>query len=183
MNTRLVLEYIKSAPKWFIFIGILLAVNICLYLYASLVQQREIGSLQTTWTHNRDAAGQRGGTDVATIYRQGTADFKDFRARILPKKDFARFVGSIFNTASHNSVACKGITFTVAPVKNEDLIAYSLSLNVTGKYAGIKSFIADIGRKKEILSIDTISLSNVDATGDAVDLKLVLTVYLRPEGR
>lgn len=183
MNVRLVLEYLKAAPKWILLIGVLLTVNICLYLYTSLFQQPGIESLRNTWTQKRDAASGRGVLDIAAICRQGEIDLKDWRARILPKKDFARFVGGLFETASHNSLSCKGITYTVSHVKNEDLIAYSLALNVTGKYAGIKSFIADIGRKKEMLSIDTISLSNVDVTGDAVELKLTLTVYLRPEGQ
>jgi type IV pilus assembly protein PilO len=183
MNVKLVLKYIKAASKWFILIGFFLTVNICLYLYTSLFQQRKIESLQNTWSRNRDAAAGRGVTDVAAIYRQGEIDLKDWRSRILPKKDFARFVAGLFETASHNSVTCKGISYTVSHVKAEDLIAYTLALDVTGKYGGIKSFIADIGREKEILSIDNISLSNVDATGDAVNLKLTVTVYLRPEGQ
>jgi type IV pilus assembly protein PilO len=183
MNVRLMLEYIKAAPKWLIFIGILMTINICLYLYSSIFQQRDIESLHNTWSQNRDAASGRGVTDIAAIYNQGESDLKDFRARILPKKDFARFVGGLFETASHNSLSSKGITYNVSHVKNEDLIAYSLALNVTGKYAGIKSFIADVGRKKEILSIDNISMSDVDATGDAVDLKITVTVYLKPEGQ
>jgi type IV pilus assembly protein PilO len=183
MNVRLMLEYIKSAPKWFFLIGFLLTVNICLYLYTSLFQQREIESLQNTWSHNRDAASGRGVTDVSAIYKQGETDLKNFRNRILPKKDFARLVGGLFETASHNSLSSNGITYSVSHVKNEDLIAYLLSINVTGKYAGIKGFIADVSRMKEILSIDNISLSNVDATGDSVDLKLTVSVYLRPEGQ
>ena len=183
MNVKLVLEYIKAAPKWFVLIGVLLAVNISLYLYTSLYQQRGIESLQKAWFQNRDTASGRGDATVATIYRQGEIDLKEWRSRILPKKDFARFVAGLFETVGHNSLSCKGITYHVSQVKAEDLIAYTLSLNVTGKYAGIKGFISDIGRKKEILSIDNISLSNVDANGDAVDLKLTVTVYLRPEGQ
>jgi type IV pilus assembly protein PilO len=183
MNVRLVLAYLKAAPKWFILVGFLLTVNICLYLYTSLFLQRKIESLQSTWSQNRDAASGRGVNDVAAIYRQGEIDLKDWRTRILPKKEFAHFVGGLFETASHNSLSCKGITYNVSHVKTEDLIAYTLAMNVIGKYGGIKSFIADIVRKKEILSIDNVSLSNVDATGDAVGLKLTLTVYLRPEGQ
>jgi len=173
--------YIKAASKWFIPIGILLMVNIGLFLYTSLFQQREIESLQKTWFQNRNAAAGRGMTDVAAIYRQGEVDLKDWRSRILLKKDFARFVAGLFETVSHNSLSCNGISYTVSQVKAENLIAYTITLNVTGKYAGIKGFIADIGRKREILSMDTISLSDVNENGDAVNLKLKMTVYLRPE--
>ena len=181
MNVKVMLEYIKAAPKVFILVGCLLMANVGLFLYASVFQQRDIEALQNSWSQKRDAVSGRGASDVAAIYSQGENDLKAWRARILPKKNFARFVGSLFDTAAHNSLTNRGVAYKVTNLKNDGLIAYTMDLNVTGKYAGIKSFIADLGRKSEILTIDNVSLSNTDATGDAVDLKLTLTVYLRPE--
>ena len=61
----------------------------------------------------------------------------------------------------------------------EDLVTYTLDFNVTGKYAAVKSFLADLGRMHEILTVDNISLANSKASEDAVALKVQLTVYLR----
>ncbi len=120
--------------------------------------------------------------DSADVYRQGTADLATWRARIYPKKEFARFIGEIFETATNNSLKVGAITYKPQQVKGEDLLAYSFGFNVSGKYAAIKSFIADIQRLREIAVIDNISLSG-KATEESIEMRLQLTAYFRVEGQ
>ncbi|MGA2151044.1 MAG: type 4a pilus biogenesis protein PilO [Geobacteraceae bacterium] len=62
------------------------------------------------------------------------------------------------------------------------MLAYSIGFNVSGKYAAIKSFIADIERLRAIAVINNISL-NGKAAEESVDMKLQLTAYFRVEGK
>ena len=98
-----------------------------------------------------------------------------------PKKDFTRFLGELFETAANNNLAVKNVTYKPDLIKEEGLIAYSIGFNVSGNYAAIKSFISDIARSRQIITIDTISLSNGNPTQESLDLKLQITTYLRIE--
>ena len=180
MNLKLVREILKSAPRLFILIGVLLLLNVVALCYYAIFQQRQIERVQGRWFEARKALSG-GDHDISATYRQGEDDLKAWRERIILKKDFARFVGNLFEAAANNSLAFNNITYKTSQFKAENLAAYTLDFNVTGKYAGIKSFIADIGQMREILTIDNISLNNSNPTSDAVGLKVQLTVYLRPE--
>ena len=92
-------------------------------------------------------------------------------------------IGDIFETAASNSLKVGGITYKPAPNKDENLLAYSIAFNVTGKYAAVKSFLADLMRSREIMTIDNISLNSISATEDSDDLRVQLTAYFRMEGR
>ena len=183
MNIKAVKEIIKARPKTFILICALFLLNICFYLYAAVYQKPRLESLQAQWLEKRKSAADAAVAGILSGYQQGEGDLKAWRARIIPKKEFAKFVGSLFETAASNSLAFKGVSYKVSQIKDENLAAYSLDFNVTGKYAAIKSFISDIGRMREIITIDNISLNNGSETEDTVALKLQMTVYLRMEGQ
>lgn len=181
MNVKVIKELIKAQPGTFILVIALLLANLCLYLYASLYQTPRLEGLQSKWFEKRKSATGGAVLDSAVAYRQGENDLKAWRARIIPKRGFARFLGSLFETAANNSLAFKGVSYKASQIKDENLAAYSLDFNVTGKYGAVKSFIADLGRMREIMTIDNISLNNSKATEDAVALKVQLTLYLRME--
>src|SRR6266516_4663119 len=97
-------------------------------------------------------------------------------------KGLSLFVANLFETAANNSLAIKGVTYKAGQVKNEDLMTYTLDFNVTGKYAAVKSFLADLGRMHEILTVDNIALAHSKTSEDAPDavsLRVQLTLYLR----
>jgi type IV pilus assembly protein PilO len=181
MNVKLIQEIIKAQPKIFVVIVALLLSNACLYLYASVYQSPRLESLQNKWFEKRKSATGGPHLDTSAVYRQGKNDLKLWNARILPKKEYARFIGSLFDIAANNSLVFKGVTYKVVQLTDENLVAYSLDFNVTGKYAAVKSFLSDIGRMRDIVTIDNISLNNSKVIEDAVTLKVQLTVYLRME--
>lgn len=182
MNTKIVQQIIKSRLKSFLCIAILVVANVGMYAYASIYQAPRLKALQDKWFEMRRQAGGGAAVDAATVYRQGTSDLAAWQARILPKKEFARFIGDLFETAGNNTLKMGTMTYKPAMVKGENLLTYTIHFDVSGKYAAVKSFISDIERLKEIAVIDSISLSSGKATEEAVDLKLELTAYFRVEG-
>jgi len=182
MNFTMLRQIIKARRNFLIAICVLILINIGLYIFSSAYLEPRVASLQNIWSEKRLLAAKGAVMDSAAAYRQGTADLATWRARIYPKKEFARFIGEIFETATNNSLKVGAITYKPQHVKGEDLLAYSIGFNVSGKYAAIKSFIADIQRLREIAVIDNIALSGKTAE-ESIEMRLQLTAYFRVEAQ
>jgi type IV pilus assembly protein PilO len=181
MKTDIFRQILKSRQNSFICISILIVANLGLYVFSSAYLEPQLADLQRKWSEKRAQAAAEPAMDAAAIYRQGTADLKTWRARISPKREFAGFIGELFETAVNNSLKVGAITYKPTLIKGENLLAYSIGFNVSGKYAAIKSFIADIEKYREIAVIDDISL-NGKSDEELVDMRLQLTAYFRVEG-
>jgi Tfp pilus assembly protein PilO len=181
MNITHLQQIFKTRQKSFICIFILIIINVGLYAYSVAYQEPQLAGLQIRWAEKRRLAAGEAVLDTAAIYRQGTSDLAEWRKRLAPKKEFARLIGSLFETAGNNSLKVGAITYKPELVKGENILAYSVGFSVSGKYAAIKSFIADIERLRDIAVVDNISL-NGKATEESVALRLQLTAYFRVEG-
>lgn len=164
-------------------IVLLVVINTAASVYLLGFQEPRLTSLQNTWFDKRKQSTLTGGVDAAKVFAQGKKDLAVWDSKILPKKDFARFLGELFETAANNNVAVKGVTYKPKKVKEDGLLAYSFDCSVSGKYAGIKSFIADLNRSRQVLLVDKISFANISQTKEDVDLKVNLTTYFRMEGQ
>lgn len=182
MNLKFVKEVIRARQKTFILLAILALLDIVLYIYASAYQTPHLADLQNEWFEKRRLTSGGVAQDAAAVYRQGMKDLAVWNARIAPKKDFTRFIGDLFETAANNALVVGGVTYKPVLTKQEKLVAFSIGFNVSGKYASVKSFIADLGRLRDIMTIDNISLNNSKLTEETVDMKLQLTTYFRLEG-
>ncbi len=181
MNLKIIRQIFVARRNWFIAILILVLIDAGLRVFRSTYLGPRVASLESKWSARRlEAAGEKG-VDMAAVYRQGMGDLAAWRARIYPKKEFAGFIGELFETAKNNSLKVGAITYRPQPVKGEGLLAYSIGFSVSGKYAAIKSFIADLERLREIAVIDNISL-NGKSTEESVDMRLQMTAYFRVEG-
>jgi type IV pilus assembly protein PilO len=183
MNVVIVKEILKFRPRMLILIVVLLLLNIGISAYVALYQKPRLAEIQGDWFKKRKAVAGDAARGMVAVYRQGESDLTTWRSRIILKKDFARFIGSLFETAKSSSLALKGVTYKASLVQGENLTAYALEMNVVGTYAAVKSFIADLGRRREIMTIDNVSLTSGVVNGDAISLKVQLTVYLRAEGQ
>jgi type IV pilus assembly protein PilO len=148
MNENIFLLIFKARRNCFIAILILILMNIGLFFFYLAYLEPGLTGLQAKWSEKRllDASGKP--IDTASVYRQGTADLAAFRERIPRKREFAAFIGDLFETATDNSLKVGAISYKPEMIKGEMLLAYSVGLNVAGKYAAIKSFISDIERHR-----------------------------------
>ncbi len=183
MTVKFIEQILRARLKAFIFTAILVLVNVGLYAYVSVLQVPRMAALQNAWFEKRRTAEKGASTDKAAIYSQGTADLAKWRARIAPKRDFARMVGELFETAAGNSLVVGRVSYKPMPIKDENLLAYTIDFDVSGKYAGIKSFLADLMRSREIMTIDNVALNGSTGPEESVDLRVQLTAYFRTEGR
>lgn len=182
MNGKLLRDIVRLRPKSLAVILLLAILNIGLYFYISYYQQPRLQYLHQQWSEKRRGAGSGNMHDAAAIFRQGTGDLTIWRNKIAAKKDFARLIGSLFDMAAGNSLKVGAVSYKPVTIKEDNLLAFTISFGVSGKYAAVKSFIADLMHSKDIMTLDNITLANTKSTEEAVDLKVQLTAYFKTEG-
>lgn len=177
---KIIIEIIKLRRRTFLTILVLFITNVILHFFIAGSQEPQLESLQKEWLEKRQMPFE-GAMDKAFIYSQGKKDLADFNSRIPLKKDFARVIGDILEIASNNGLSISSIGYKPTSVKGRNLLVYNLSFGVSGSYASIKSFISDIERSPDILSIDSISLSRGDLSQDSVQFSLQISSFFRTE--
>jgi type IV pilus assembly protein PilO len=182
MNYEMLREMIGARRKSFVFLAFLAVLTLALLLYLSLWQKPELEKAQSDWFAKREALASGQSIGTATGYQNGVRDLGLFQKRLIPKKGFAGFLGEMFETARSNSLSLKGISYKPTLIADEGIVSYGISFTVSGKYASVKSFIADLARYPEMVTLDSLSLNNTSPTEESVDLKVQMTAYLKMEG-
>jgi type IV pilus assembly protein PilO len=176
---KIIIELIKTKKKSIIAILALAVINLSIYGFTNYFQEPQLEKLQKEWFDKRRIGG--GFLDKEIVYAQGKKDLETFLAKIPPKKDFIRETGELFEIASNNGLKISSVGYKPEMLKGRDILNYTLTFSVKGGYAAIKSFISDIERSPEILSIDSLSLTNPDISGDAVNFSVKISTFFRVE--
>jgi Tfp pilus assembly protein PilN len=173
-------EILRLRRRILILILVLVLLNVGLLIVAALYQAPALDRARTTWGDLRRRAGIAGRTDVAAIYRGGRADLEQLRTHIPLKRQFPRLLAGIFETASSDGVSVGSIAYKPASVKNgTGLLLYGISLSVSGSYAAVKNFLADLQNRDELLVVEGLGMSNSDPFEERVVMDLRLTMYLQ----
>ncbi len=181
MKPRIVLDIIRSRRIAFAVVAFLLVADAGLYLYRSYVQGPRVEALYATWSQKRRNLASQPPMNKVEIYRRDQQDLGVFAAAIPPKREFVRLVGDLYETAANNGLKVGAITYKPSLVKGQPLYAFAMSVSVTGKYAGIKSFIGDVARSRDMLVIDSVSLDNSSTTEESVSMTMAITAYMKQE--
>lgn len=182
MNFQMLRDMIAARRNSFAFIAFLALLNLSVLLFLSLWQQPELKKAQVEWFAKRDALAKGEVLGDAARYHNGVRDLELFQKRLVPKKEFAGLLSQIYETAKNNSLTLKGVSYKPAPVKGEALLSYGISFTVQGKYASVKSFLADLVRYPEMVTVDSVALNNPNSIEESVNLKVQVTAYLKTEG-
>jgi type IV pilus assembly protein PilO len=182
MNYEMLRDIARGHKRSLAFIAFLAVLNLALALYLSLWQRPELAQAQSEWFAKREAVKAGQNTGAAASYDSTMRDLSAFRQRLIPKKEFPGFLSKLYDLARSNSLAITGISYKPTLTKEKEIIAYGISFTLSGKYAAVKSFLADFERLKEMTTIDSVSLTNSSPTEEQVSLKVQTTAYLLTEG-
>lgn len=174
-----ILELLRQKRLFLIFVGALLLADLILYAVVAYYQKPALSAATKGWDDLRGRVAVIGRGDVGTLYRQGKGDLEKLAVLIPERRQFPRVVGDMLDAAASSNVAMGAITYLPKAVKDENLLAYTLQMSVTGRYAAVKSFLSDMQKNRELIVIDGITLSNQDIFEENVTMELRLTVYLR----
>ena len=173
------LEIVRQKWHFLSIILFLLLLNVSLIIIVSTYQLPLLTDQQTKWNNLRRQVSQTGQVDAATLYRQGTADLEKLKAKIPEKREFARVLSDLFEAAASSAVEIKTISYKPEKIKDEPLLSYQLSLSVSGSYAAVKSYLADLQNNSELVVVDSVAFSNSDLFVENVVMNLNISIYLR----
>ena len=174
-----ILEILRQKWRLLAVILFLALLNIVLAGAVSLYQLPLIAELQTKWSDLRRQSGRGGHVDPVSLYRQGIADLETLKQRIPEKREFARVLSDLIESANSSAVEVGSISYKPVPLKEESLLSYQMTLSASGSYAAVKSFLSDLQQNRELLVVDAVSFSNSDLYEEKVVMALKITVYLR----
>lgn len=172
-------ELLQQKKRMLVMAGVLLLLNICLYAVVAAYLEPRVTASRTSWNDLRQRVAVAGKADVATIYRRGSEDLKKLATRVPAKRQFPRVLGDILDAAASNALVTGGVSYKPQALKEQDLLAYGISMTVGGSYAAVKSFLSDLQKNSEMIVVDSINLSKGDLYEENVVLDLRLTVYLQ----
>lgn len=176
---RYILEIVRQKWRILSIILTLFVFNVALGVVVSVYQLPSVADLQTRWNNLRMQAARAGQEDPAVIYRQGAADLEKLKKRIPEKRQFARVLSDLLEAAANSTVKVGTISYKPVPIKGEGLLSYQLLISVSGGYAAVKNYLADLQKNPELVVVDTVAFSNSDLLVENVVMDLHITVYLR----
>jgi type IV pilus assembly protein PilO len=182
MNYDMFRDIIGARPKSFVFLAFLGGLNLLLVLYLSLWQGPKLARAQNEWFAKRQELAAKPGAGTAVTYQRDLRDLAEFQRRYIPKRDFAAFLSKMYETARNNTLKLSSVSYKPTPIPEQGVLSYGISFTASGRYAALKSFIADVSQYPEIVTLDSVSLSSGSQTQESVALKLNMTVYLKTEG-
>jgi type IV pilus assembly protein PilO len=173
------LELVEQHRRLLIIAGILLLLNVLLLAVVSYYLNPAVISSQASWNDLRQRVAAAGKADARTLYRQGSDDLKKLFEHIPVRRQFPRIVGDILDTASSSGVVTGAVSYKPQAVKEVDIQAVNLSMTVTGGYAAIKSFLADLQKINDLVVVEDVVLSNTDLYEENISMDLKMTIYLQ----
>jgi Tfp pilus assembly protein PilO len=174
-----ILEIIRQKWRLLSIILALLLLNVTLGVVVSVYQIPSLADLQTKWSNLRRQAASVGQLDATALHQQGSADLEKLKAKIPEKQQFARVLSDLFEAAASSAVQVGTISYKPVQIREEALLSYQLSFSVTGSYAAVKSYLADLQKNPELIVVDSVAFSNSDLFVENVAMDLHITVYLR----
>jgi type IV pilus assembly protein PilO len=173
------LETLRLNKRLLIAAAVLALVTLGLCVTVSTYQAPEIADAQLKWNDLRRRSASIGRGDVTSAYKQGQIDLAKLTDRIPLKRQFPRVLGDLIEAAASNGAVTGALTYKPEVVKGENLLDYGLTMKISGRYAAIKSFLADLLNTPELIVVEGFSLTNSDPFEEDVSMDLHLTVYLR----
>lgn len=177
----LTLELLRLKRRPLIAVALLSLVTLALSVAVDGYQAPKIAAALTKWSELRRQVALGDQRDVTRVYRQAGVDLDTLRARVAPRRQFARLLGEILEQAASSGVVTGPLSYKPRTIKEEHLLAYAVTMSVSGRYAAVKSFLADMLNSRELVVVEEFSMANSDLFEEKVTMEIHLTVYLREE--
>jgi len=174
-----VLVLFRRKRPWLIAIGILLLLNIISFVFIGIFQNPALERKKGVWSEQRKRLDALARGDVTTAYLNAKADLERLQAMIPDKRRFPSLLGQIMDSSSLCSVATDSLTYKPQSIKEQKLLAYEMSMSVSGRYSAVRCFIYEMQTMEQLVVIDGIKLSNEDPYAENVSMELRMTAYLR----
>lgn len=172
-------ELFRQKRRLLIAVAVLLLLDLGLFVANTVYLAPAIVTSQTSWNDLRQRVAVAGKADVVLVYRRGIDDLNKIATKIPAKRQFSRVLGDILDSAVTSGVITGAVSYKPQVVKGQDLLLYTVSMSVSGSYAAVKSYLADLQKSNELVVVDSISLANSDLYEENVVMEIRLNIYLQ----
>lgn len=177
----------KSHRGSLLLLGSLLVLNVLLAVLLDQFLVPQVAAEETRYlkrqTEVRQLLRKQGGEAETPeqLYLQASQDLAKFQQSVPEYREFTSLIEELLVLSSRARLNITQISYASEELKENPLLKFSLSFNVSGDYEKIKKFIYSLEQSTRLISIKQVSLQSVD--GDAVNLGLSLETLFRPGSR
>lgn len=175
MIVRILSEIVIRWKRWLTTIAVLAVAGFSLFVYRHLFLSDRLVDARREWSAFREELRRNPSATKIAVYEQALADISAFDGRIPKTDEFARVIGDLFALSESNSLTVGGVAYTPG-TGLDGYLDYSLTIDASGSYPGVKSFVTDLLRNGELIAIEQCSLSK---TGKVFDEEVTVRLKLR----
>jgi Tfp pilus assembly protein PilO len=179
MKADRIIKVIRFNKVFFWAVGFLLVVNCVFFVMTWNAERTKITELSAAYeTKRKNRMSENRDTGQARILR-AKEDIRNFIETLPQRLAFPDMVREIFEALSRHGLTAGNMSYKPEDVGFENLIRYTTSFSVNGKYPALKAFLADIQNSKRLYCIENVSFTNQSKGEEMVDLNLKISFYLR----
>lgn len=158
---------------------LILLVNLAFYTAVIQRQRDRVGRLEAVYSQKRNPAGLGLEGERIAGYMVAGEEVKEFEASLPPKEEFVERLKEMHDLLERHGLTMDRITFKPEAVGSLNLWKYTSAFDVTGRYAQLKGFIADLQNSPHLFCLEKLSFINRSSTRETVDMKLEVATYFK----
>lgn len=157
----------------------ILLLNLAFYVVVIERQRDRMARLETVYSKKRNPVGLRAEGERIAGYRIAGEEVKLFEAGLPPKEKFVQRLKEMHDLLERHGLTMDRITFKPKAVGALKLWKYTSSFSVSGRYAQLKGFIADLQNSPNLFCLEKLSFINRSSTRELVNMKLEVSTYFK----
>jgi type IV pilus assembly protein PilO len=122
--------------------------------------------------------------DLENLARQFAANERDletFSGLLLPREDFDRFLGELFEFSSRSGLFLDRIRYEPNSHASHQVLEYQLRFTVNGNYEQIRQFVHLLENSPRLIAIRTLSLTGEPSSEGRISVGMEIDTYFRME--
>jgi len=168
-------------------VGLLAVANAMVLMVFLLPARREQVSLVATASTLENAQVARqleesGAGTVAGVFRNNERDLAAFSGRLLPRKEFERFLGELFDFSLRAELVLDRIQYDPSTHAEHNILEYRLQFNIGGSYEQIRQFISLLENSPRMIAIRTLRFSGKEKEAERISATMEIDTFFQMEG-
>ena len=164
--------------------ALLLTANVLLYLVLitpARQQQAELTAKVNLVDSARPDQVTAATDTVSGQFAVNNRELDDFYGHLLPREDFDRFLGELFDFSTQAGLLLDRISFQPNSHNSQRILEYRVRFNVSGSYDQIRKFVHLLENSPRLIAIRTLSLSGKAKTASRISVGMEIDTFFQLE--
>ena len=117
--------------------------------------------------------------DKQDVFVEAKKEIQFFKNQLPARTDISEFTAELFEILNRHGLSFSNTVYKQEDSDLQDLLKYTASLTINGKYASLKAFLADIQESRSLFCIQSLLFKNKSEEDESIDMQLNLATYFR----